>query len=105
MTGFHTVTELLKWVNKLNNKNLFHQLLKALVAAGCWEIWLSRNSIVFDGKLIPMEVCIAKIRASIRRCAFLFNGAIANNVRETMILRFFGIDPKYKGSCRVIEVI
>lgn len=50
---FGEITEMIKWASKLSKKNLYNQLLKALVDVTCWEIWATRNLIVSQGQLTP----------------------------------------------------
>lgn len=60
---------------------------------------------VFEAKITRVNIIISNIKKAVAACSFMFKGKIGTNIRETMLLRYFGVRPCYRNQICTVEVI
>lgn len=105
ITRFTEISELIRWSVRLPKKNQCCQSILALIFCGIWELWVARNSIIFNGVVVNEEQCVNTVRRWVQKLSFMFNGNCSNTTQELQLLKFLNAKPNFKRELRSLEVL
>lgn len=101
--NFRGIKQVLLHCCKWDLKNQRNQLRFALVMCAIWEIWKSRNDMIFNGTRRSARECILSTRRLVTRLGFLMTGKVRNG-QGMELFRAFGITMNVKHGIQVKEV-
>lgn len=93
-----SLTEMIRWCTKRNFKDQFNQVVQSLIYNTIWELWKTRNLVIFEGRKLPAERCFRKVKMAVMNLAFLFKGTLNNSIYSAMFIRSLKVNPRYAGS-------
>lgn len=87
-----TASEMIRWCSSKNLNKQFHQVIQAASFIAIWQVWKTRNMLLFQGKRMDYRTTVIRTKSNLVRLSFLFYGTVnRHDIRQLTIIRGLGV--------------